>query len=80
MGLDPVDNEFHIDICDLLMLAIHPEDQEDSSSPTELYRALQFGGMTAPSEMSFCRQSKEMHCMWSVCLMGQKQMSPRLSP
>ena len=40
MGLDPVDNEPHIDICDPLMLAIHLEDQEDGGSPTELRRAL----------------------------------------
>ena len=40
MGLDPVDNEPHIDICDPLMLAICLEDQEDGSSPTELRSAL----------------------------------------
>ena len=44
VGLDPVDNESHVDICDLLMLAVCLEDQEDGSSPTELRSALQSGG------------------------------------
>ena len=40
VGLNPVDNESHVDICDLLMLAVCLEDQEDGSSPTELRSAL----------------------------------------
>ena len=40
MGLDPADYESHIDICDLLMLAVCLEDQEDGSSPAELWSAL----------------------------------------
>ena len=40
VGLDPVDNEPQIDICDPLTLAICLEDQEDGSSPTELCSAL----------------------------------------
>ena len=44
MGLDPADNECHVDICDLLMLAVCLEDQEDGSSPADLRRALQLGG------------------------------------
>ena len=43
-GLDPADNESHIDICDILMLAVCLEDQEDGSSPAELRRALGSGG------------------------------------
>ena len=39
-----MDNESHVDICDLLMLAICLEDQEDGSSPAELWNALQWGG------------------------------------
>ena len=39
-GLDPADNESHIEICDLLMLAVCLEDQEDGNSPTELWSAL----------------------------------------
>ena len=41
MGLDPADNESHIDICDLLMLAICLEDQQDGSGPAEFWSALQ---------------------------------------
>ena len=37
-GLDPADNKSHVDICDLLMLAVCLEDKEDGSSPTELRR------------------------------------------
>ena len=44
MGLNPVDHEPHIDICDPLMLAIHLEDQENGGSPAELGRALRCGG------------------------------------
>ena len=44
VGLDPEDNESHVDICDLLMLAVCLEDQEDGRSPAELRRALQLGG------------------------------------
>ena len=40
VGIDPVYNESHIDICDLFMLAICLEDQEDGSSPAELWDAL----------------------------------------
>ena len=39
-----MDNKSHVDICDLLMLAVCLEDQEDGSSPTELWRALLSGG------------------------------------
>ena len=39
-----MDNESHIDICDLIMLAVCLEDQEDGSSLAELWRALQLGG------------------------------------
>ena len=78
--LNPADNESHIGICDHLMLAVCLEDQEDGSSPTELRRAIQSGGMNMPPAMGFHRQSREMCCMQSVHLMGQKQMSPKLSP
>ena len=44
VGLDPADNKSQVDICDLLMLAVCLEDQEDGSSPAELRRALQLGG------------------------------------
>ena len=44
MGLDPADDESHIDICDPFMLAICLEDQENSGSPAELGRALRHGG------------------------------------
>ena len=43
-GIDPVDHEPHIDVCDPFMLAICLEDQEDGSSPAELRRALQQWG------------------------------------
>ena len=80
MGIDPADKS-HIDICDLLMLAVCLEDQETGSSPAELRRSLQLGGgMNTPSVMSFCRWSREMHCMRSVRLREQKQTSPKLSP
>ena len=36
------------------------------------------GGMNAPSAMSFCRQSREMHYMQRVRFMGQKGMSPQI--
>ena len=44
MGLDPANNEFHIDICDLFMLVVCLEDQESGSSPAVLRRSLQSGG------------------------------------
>ena len=44
MGLNPTDHEFHINICDLLMLTVCLEDQEDGSSPTDFRRALKLGG------------------------------------
>ena len=40
MEINPADNESHIDICDLLMLAVCLEDQENGSSSTELRRSL----------------------------------------
>ena len=58
VGIDPVDHETHIDICDPFMLAICLENQEDGCSPAELW--------------SFRRRSREMRCMQKVCLMGQK--------
>ena len=44
MGIDPADHEPHIDVCDPFVLAIHLEDQEDGSSPTELGRTLRQWG------------------------------------
>ena len=40
MGLDLVDKESHVDICDLFMLAVCLEDQENDSSPAELRGSL----------------------------------------
>ena len=44
VGLNPVDNKSHVDIGDLLMLAVCLEDQEDGSGPAYFRRALQLGG------------------------------------
>ena len=44
MGLNPTDHESHVDICDLLVLAVCLEDQGDGSNPADFRRALQSGG------------------------------------
>ena len=73
-------DESNVHIGDPLVLTICLKDPEDGSSPAEFWSALQCRGRNVPAVSSFHSQSKEMHCMWRVQWMGQKQMSLKFSP
>ena len=80
VGLDPVDNESHVDICDLLMRAVCLEDQEDGSSPTELWRALQSGGHECDLSDEFLQMVKRDALHAECSSYGTKAKVPQIKP
>ena len=48
--------------------------------PVSLGGLLDRGGMNVPSARKVRRPSRKRCCMQSICIRGQKQMSPRLIP
>ena len=79
-AIDSADQESHINVDNSLVSLSTWNMSRMAFILLSLGAVLDCGGANVPSERRVCRPSREIHCMWRVCSMGQKWISPRLIP